>query len=228
MIIDYPISSIIIPTAPMKRTLILLVLVLSGMAASAQDSIPSLSSKPRNPDSFWRRVSVGGNLGFQFGTVTGITIAPEVRVRTVDQLHVGVRFIYQYFYDKNYFYDMKTDEYLAYKANVLGGSIYLRYYLSSLFDNFVGNIFAHVEYEYLVYNRPFSQSPTGTIVGVDGITYVKGKEMIEYNSFFIGGGYRQPLGNRVSMEMLLLYNINDTYNSPYSNPVFRLGVGVGL
>ena len=205
-------------------------LCISSLTGTAQDTLPSLSLRPQRPDNFWHRLSVGGNVGFQFGSVTGITIAPEVAVRTVDQLNVGVRFVYQYFNAKNYFFDTQTGEYLSYKSNVLGGSIYLRYYLSSLFDNFLGNLFAHVEYEYLVYNRPFVQasSANGYILGADGYWYLPGTQRIEYNSFFVGGGYRQPLGGRVSMDFLLLFNINDSYNSPYTNPIFRLGVGVGL
>ena len=194
----------------------------------AQDSIPSLSSKPQRQDNFWRRVSVGGNLGFQVGTVTGITLSPEVRIRAVDQLNVGFRFIYQYYYTKNYFYNTDTREDLPYKSNVYGGGIYLRYYLSSIFDSFLGNIFAHTEYEYLSYIQPYVMSPGGKIVDPYGNTYRPGNSVIEVNSIFVGGGYRQPIGNRVSMDLMILFNLNDTYNSPYSNPIFRLGVGVGL
>ncbi len=196
-----------------------------------QDTLPSLSSKPRRPDTFWRRVSVGGNLGFQFGTVTGITLSPEVRIRTIDQLYVGFRFIYQYYKYKNYFYNYKDQEYVDFTSSVYGGGIYLRYYLASLFDNFLGNIFAHVEYEYMTYSRPFVQSgppPDGYIQDPYNYWYRPGNQIIEINSIFVGGGYRQPIGNRVSMDLMLLFNINDTYNSPYSNPIFRLGVGVGL
>jgi hypothetical protein len=211
-----------------KQLLVFAFLLIIVPFSWGQDTIPSLMSKPHRTDNFWRRVSVGGNLGFQFGTVTGITIAPEVRVRTIDQLNVGFRFIYQYMNDKNYFYDTRSKQYLSYQSNVFGGSIYLRYYLSSLFDSFLGNLFAHVEYEYLVYQRPYIQSPVGYIQGADSYLYIPGKDVIRFKSFFVGGGYRQPIGNRVSMDFLLLFNLNDTYNSPYSNPVFRLGVGVGL
>lgn len=207
---------------------VLLLIILYMPAAMAQDSIPLLSAKPRNPDSFWRRVDVGGNLGFQFGTVTGITISPEAMVRTVDQLHVGIRFIYEYYYTKNYFYDYENNQYLPYKSNVFGGGIYLRYYLSSFFSNFLGNIFAHTEYEYLSFIQPYMLSPTGKITDPYGNTYKRGNSTIEVNSIFVGGGYRQPLGGRVSMDLLLLFNLNDSYNSPYTNPIFRLGVGVGL
>ncbi len=211
------------------RTISLLFLLITVTSSFAQDTIPSLSAKPRNPDSFWRRVSIGGNLGFQFGTVTGITLSPEIAIRTIDHLYVGVRLIYQYYNYKNYFWDNDAKNYLSYESSVYGGGIYLRYYLRSLFpDNFIGNLFAHVEYEYQTYTRPYSVSPGGHIYDPYGNPYVQGKERVEINSLFVGGGYRQPIGNRVSMDLLLLFNLNDTYNSPYSNPIFRLGVGVGL
>ncbi|MCK9424329.1 MAG: hypothetical protein M0Q38_17220 [Bacteroidales bacterium] len=200
--------------------------LLSG--TFAQDSIPSLTSKPRRPDNFWRRVSVGGNLGFQFGSVTGITVSPEVRIRTVDQLYVGFRFIYQYFNYKNYFWDNDNKQYLSYESSVYGGGIYLRYYLASLFDNFLGNIFAHAEYEYLFYTRPYVNTIGGHIYDPYGNSFMPGSQMIELNSIFVGGGYRQPVSNRVAIDLLILFNLNDSYNSPYSNPIFRLGVGVGL
>jgi hypothetical protein len=215
---------------PKKIALTLSFLIIMVSVGIAQDSIPSLAAKPRNPDSFWRRVSVGGDLGFQFGSVTGVNISPEVRIRTVDQLYVGLRFIYQYYRYKRYFLNTRTNEYLDFQSSVYGGGIYLRYYLSSLFDNFLGNVFAHVEYEYLTYSRPYTQCgpPPDGYIRDDTFWYRPGTQNIEINSIFVGGGYRQPVGSRVAMEFLLLYNINDTYNSPYSNPIFRLGVLVGL
>jgi len=220
----------------MKKTTLKLFLTslicLSFAAASlAQDTLPSLSSNPRRPDSFWHRVRLGGNLGFQFGSVTGITISPEVSIRTVDQLYVGFRFLYQYYRYKNYFWDYQNQTYIDFQSSVYGGGIYLRYYLASLFDNFLGNVYAHVEYEYLTYTRPFVQSgppPDGYIQDPYNYWYRPGNEVIEINSIFVGGGYRQPITNRVSIDLLILFNLNDSYNSPYSNPIFRLGVGVGL
>jgi len=211
-----------------KLLLILPFLIIYMPSLIAQDTIPSLSAKPRNPDNFWHRVSVGGNLGFQFGSVTGITISPEVRLRTVDQLYVGFRFIYQYYNYKNYFWDNDAQQFLRYESSTYGGGIYLRYYLSSLFNNFFGNLFAHVEYEYLYYTRPYTSAMGGHIFDPYGNTFISGNQVVEVNSIFVGGGYRQPITNKVSMDLLILFNLNDSYSSPYTNPIFRLGVGVGL
>ena len=181
---------------------------------------------------FWRRVSVGGNVGFQFGSVTGIVLSPEVKIRVVDQLYLGVGFSYEYLQIKNYFYDTISREYLDLQSNVYGGRIFARYYLSSLFDNALGNIFAHVEYEYLSYVRPFisvsSSQKDGFIVDPQYNWYKPGKQIMEFNSIFIGGGYSQTLGGRAFLDLMLLFNLNDSYLSPYSNPIFRLGFGIGL
>lgn len=211
-----------------KLILLSLLLLICIGGSVAQDATPSLSAKPDKPDNFWRRVSVGGNLGFQFGSVTGITIAPEVAVRTVDNLYVGFRFLYQYYNYKNYYWNDSTNQYLSYKSSVYGGGVYLRYYLNSLFDNFLGNLFAHVEYEYQYYTRPYTNKFGGYILDPYLNQYIPGKEAVQVSSFFVGGGYRQPIANRVSMDFMILFNLNDSYNSPYSNPIFRLGVGVGL
>lgn len=190
----------------------------------------SQESTQQKSREFWRRVSVGGNFGFQFGSVTGIVISPEVRIRAVDQLYFGLGFTYQYLQYKNYYYDTVNVDYIDFKSNVYGGRIFTRYYLSSLFDNALGNIFAHLEYEYLTYTLPYvSAGPSdGSICDPNGNWYRPGKQRMEFNSVFVGGGYSQPLGGKAFIEFMLLFNLNDTYMSPYSNPIFRLGFGVGL
>ena len=191
----------------------------------------SQESTQQKTREFWRRVSVGGNFGFQFGSVTGIVVSPEVRIRAVDQLYFGLGFTYQYLRYKDYYYDIINKDYIDFKSNVYGGRIFTRYYLSSLFDNALGNIFAHLEYEYLTYTRPYISAgppPDGSIADPYGYWYRPGKQRMEFNSVFVGGGYSQPLGGKAFIEFMLLFNLNDSYMSPYSNPIFRLGFGVGL
>jgi hypothetical protein len=206
--------------------------VLTGFSNSviAQESTTPLTqeSTPPKNHNFWHRIIVGGNLGFQFGDVTGINISPEVAVKLVDQLYGGLGFTYEYSSFRNYYYDTKTSQYLNFKLNTYGGKIFFRYYLSSIFDNFLGNFFVHTEYEYLTYTRPYTFNPNGTILDPYYNSYSYGNETIVVNSLFIGGGYHQPVGGRVFLDLLILYNLNDSYNSPYSNPLFRVGFGVGL
>jgi hypothetical protein len=199
------------------------ILLFSGYTSSQE-------SKASEKKEFWHRISVGGNLGFQVGSITGIVLSPEVKIRVVDQLHLGVGFNYIYVKFKDYYRDLKTNEYIDFTSNVYGGRLFARYYLSSIFDNALGNVFGHLEYEYLTYTSPFEPSnpPDGTILGLDQRLYKRGKQVIGIESVFIGAGYSQPLGGRAFLDLILLFNLNDSYNSPYTNPVFRIGFGLGL
>jgi hypothetical protein len=199
-------------------------LFLSSIIAPAQQS-----EKHKSSD-FWHRVSVGGYIGLQVGSVTGIVVSPDASIRIVDQLYGGVGFTYQYYWYKNYYtdYNIHPPQYLNYSTSVYGGRIFFRYYLRSLFDNFLGNIFAHTEYEYLYYIRPYKFDPNGNILDPYLNRFSLGKDIVEINSLFVGGGYEQPVGGRAYIDIMILFNLNDTYNSPYSNPVFRIGFGIGL
>jgi hypothetical protein len=196
--------------------------------ADTSETREKKAPRPARPDNFWRRVSVGGMVGFQFGSITGIDISPEVKVRVWDELYVGTGFIYQYYRYKDWYVDTRNNSTVDFTSNVIGGRIYLRYYLASFFDNFLGNIFVHTEYEYLSYIHDYKYDPLGTFRDPYWNYYSPGREIIEIHSFFVGGGYRQPLSNRVFFDFLILFNLNDSYYSPYSNPIFRLGVGVGI
>ena len=188
----------------------------------------SQESQKQTSHEFWHRISVGGNFGVEFGTVTSINVSPEIMIRVVDQLHLGVGFSYDYLKAKNYFLDVPNQQYFDFKANVYGGRIFARYYLRSILDNAFGNLFAHAEYEYLYYTRPYRQDPVGNIIDPYGYRYVPGKAILEVNSLFIGVGYEQPITEKAFIDIIVLYNVNETYTSPYSNPVFRLGFGFRL
>jgi hypothetical protein len=194
----------------------------------SSDSFAQESAKQKSSD-FWHRVSVGGYVSLQVGNVTGIVVSPDVSIRIVDQLYGGLGFTYQYYWYKNYYWyiDPRKTESLNYSLSVYGGRIFFRYYLRSLLDNFLGNVFAHAEYEYLYYTSPFKLDPNGTIT--DGYRlYSRGTSTMEINSIFIGGGYQQPISGKAFLDLMILFNLNDSYNSPYSNPIFRIGFGIGL
>lgn len=84
----------------------------------------------------------------------------------------------------------------------------LHHYGASLFARYIifKGLFAQVEYEALsfdYYNYP--------------------REWI--NSFFIGGGYYQDIGGRGFASFAIMFNVLDNYDSPYTNPVIRIGFG---
>ncbi len=155
----------------------------------------------REKSDFKSKLFFGGGFGLQFGSVTLVEISPLVGYSVTPKFGIGVSPTYK-FYKINDYYGPANDM----TTNVFGGSIFARY---SIFTN----VFAHVEVETLYYN-----------------TQVTGYETArqQFNSFFVGGGYNQRLGSNSAMYFLLLWNLNDTPDSPYINPVIRIGFSVGM
>jgi len=93
----------------------------------------------------------------------------------------------------------------VYESNVYGGRAFGRYYTRI-------RIFLHTEFEVLTYKG----------------YYVNDPPTITENNFYVGGGYSQQIGERGSVEILLLYNLNQSPTSLYPNPIYRMGVGFGI
>lgn len=153
----------------------------------------------RNDYSFKSHLFFGGGLGLQFGTVTLIEVSPLIGYKITPKFSIGLSPTYKY-YSYNY------TGYGKISTNVYGGSIFSRYFIFE-------NIFAHVEFETLAYNTREPYQPT---------------YMQQFNSLFVGGGYNQRIGGNSAMYILVLWNLNDTPDSPYINPVIRVGFSVGL
>ena len=90
-----------------------------------------------------------------------------------------------------------------YEMNVYGGSVFSRLLLTDF-------LFAHAEYEVL--NGPFGYYTN---------------ERTNLTNVWVGGGFRQHSGN-VSLNIMGLWNLNDTPNNPFPNPQLRIGMTVGI
>ena len=164
--------------------------------------------------SFGSRVFTGGSLGLQFGNITLVDVSPMIGYRLTEDIDVGISLTYKYYNYKDYYIytDPQTNknQYFDLKTNIFGGGIFGRYH-------FTENLFAHVEVEYLDFTIDTYN---------DGLK--KGKESIGITSLFVGGGYKQEIGYNSFFTLMILYNLNETTNSPYTNPIIRAGFGIGL
>lgn len=104
-----------------------------------------------------------------------------------------------YLYFKNNYYN--------YSTHIYGGGVFSRLFVYE-------NLFLHSEYEVLSLEVPRF--------------YSTGYERTNVTSVLIGGGYRERIGERSGIDLLLLYNINQSRNSPYQNPILRLGFIFGF
>lgn len=153
-------------------------------------------------ETFWERVYFGGNFGLQFGNQTVVDVNPLIGYRLTEKLSVGVTVTYIYYRFKDPY-----NIYPSYSTNIFGGSVFTRYF-------FLENIFAHAE---------------GEVLNLEVPDYVRQRYVREnIFGFYVGGGYRQPMGERSSLNILLLYNLNENRNSPYQNPIIRIGFGFGI
>lgn len=158
------------------------------------------SGNYRTESNFRSRLFYGGGFGLQVGTVTLIEVSPLVGYKVTPKLGIGISPTYKYYSYKPYGYSSRLE------TNVYGGSIFARY---MIFEN----IFAHAEYESLFYDSKFPGYLT---------------QRTQYNSVLVGGGYRQQIGANAAMNLMVLWNLNDTPDSPYTNPVIRIGFTVGM
>lgn len=149
----------------------------------------------------------GGGLGLQFGSVVMVDISPQVGYFVNEYLLLGLGGTYQYVNDR------RISGY-AFKTNVYGGSLFGRFYLP-----FFKSIFLHAQYEYLAYN-------TNTFN-----LYNYGKDEYEWlnvQNVLVGAGYRQIIAGRSSLNIMVLWNLNETEYSLYQNPVIRIGFDIGI
>jgi hypothetical protein len=196
----------------MKKLHLLFFAIVFSSAMAAQD-LPPAPPKPQpeqkqqqKKESVWDRMSLGGYLGMQFGTVTNIDISPLLIYRVIPSLYTGLGMTYLYYKDKRYEPD--------YTSNGIGGSALVRYHVWK-------DLFAQVEYDPLYYTYYGEYDAFGNYVGLH-------KEAVWVHDLLLGAGYRQWMGERSFATISIFYNVNETYYSPYRNPIIRIGFGVGL
>ncbi|MDY0217206.1 MAG: hypothetical protein RBS19_09640 [Bacteroidales bacterium] len=145
----------------------------------------------------------GGNFGLQFGTITAIDVSPILGYRFTENFAVGIGATYQYYRNGRYNPAIQTDIY--------GGRVFVRFY-------FLEKLFLHGEAELINFEKIAFIPGTGSTQN----------ERIWENNLFLGGGYRQLIGEFTSMHISILYNFNQGPYSPFSNPQIRIGFDISL
>jgi len=143
-------------------------------------------------------------LGLQFGNVTLVDISPLIGYKIYPRIGIGISPTYKYYAYKYDYGTYSVDE----KSNVFGGSIFGRVIIYQ-------NIFGHAEYEYLFYKIKDQQYASQTISK-------------DFQSVLVGAGYREAISENAYMYLLVLWNLNETIDSPYNNPVIRAGFSIGF
>lgn len=156
-------------------------------------------------------------LWLSFGSSTYIDIAPMAGYHVSDRLSVGL--------GPHYIFQSQNANYMipeSYSTHIFGGKAFSRFSVIRHAEEFLpinlfSELFIHVEYEALSLEYKYFGNlgdPT------DG--------RFIYNSYLIGGGLTQRVGMYSSISFMVLWNLNESINSPYSNPIFRIGFNAYL
>jgi hypothetical protein len=103
-----------------------------------------------------------------------------------------------------YQYYHYKDKYYDFETNVYGGRVFGRYH-------FTENLFAHTEYEYL---------------NLEAFDF--NRRRVDVGSLMAGGGYLQQISDRAGIMAMILFNFTESVYTPYSNPIIRVGIMIGL
>jgi hypothetical protein len=177
----------------MKSKIILFFIILAIAYLNSYKAKAQYFENPKQKQSIRDKLFFGGGIGLQFGSITQIEVSPVIGYKVSERFQPGISLTYSYY--KNNYYSPPID------YSTFGGSLFARFFI------FEG-LFAQGEAEAL---------------NVEDFTYYPETQRVWIGNYLIGGGYFQKLGNRGGMYILVLWNLNETVLTPYSNPVIRLG-----
>ncbi|MBA3706651.1 MAG: hypothetical protein H0W84_12350 [Bacteroidetes bacterium] len=104
-----------------------------------------------------------------------------------------------------YQYYHYKDKFYDFETNVYGGRVFGRYFFTDF-------LFAHAEYEYL---------------NLEAFDFFP-RRRVDVGSVLAGVGYIQRFSKNSGIVAMILYNFTESAYTPYTNPIIRIGVNIGL
>jgi hypothetical protein len=209
--------------------LLLLVFIISGFSNGvfAQD----INNEMKNKRSFMDRISVGGGLGFGFGSNSILVdVSPMIGYSVTNNFMVGLGITYKFHKVNDYYCNLVDKTLDDYKSHIYGGSVFTRYFFSGIDIPVIENMYLHGEVEPLIFQSDYTLVPgtSGNFIDAYNNYYVKETDKISITSIFLGGGLRQMISENSFLYIEALWNFNEDLYSPYDNPRIRIGISVGI
>ncbi len=176
--------------------------LLTGFLVFASFSVVFSQQQKETAPPLRERLFYGGNFGLQFGTITDIQVSPVIGVWLLPRLAVAAGPDYR-------FYKYQSD-----RTNIYGLKTYTEFVVVKDIGSVlpVGSntgIFLHIEDELLSLE---SKIWNPAILS----------NRFSINTILAGGGLSQQIGRRASMNMMILWALNDSGYGVYSNPEIRI------
>ncbi|MBN2776069.1 MAG: hypothetical protein JXR36_00410 [Bacteroidales bacterium] len=155
-----------------------------------------------NDPSTVERIFWGGNVGLMFGTYTYVSIDPVVGYRLTNRLSAGIGGTYTWINSDYYNYSGQS-----YGVNFFGSYTLIKNLGEILPIYESGGLLLYGELSYLNISDYYAILPSG-------------RQIWAYTPL-AGIAYQTQIGKNSYFVMMFLYNFNESYYSPYSNPVIK-------
>jgi hypothetical protein len=191
--------------------LLFLFVVNQCFAQESNESDKNTKHKERKSHLFW-----GGSLWLSIGSYTYVDVNAVFGSQITERFSLGLSGKYQYYNDKRSISG-------NFETSVYGGSIFSQIAIVKDFRNLIkvkghSGIIAHIEYEFLntEYNYIYFNDPD--------LNY----DRYWLHNILIGGGYFQQIGKDSKSYIILLWNVNETTDNPYTYPQLRIGFTIAI
>ncbi|HUX59070.1 MAG TPA: hypothetical protein VMV77_19020 [Bacteroidales bacterium] len=184
------------------RRHVLITILISLLFFTSLSTISGQKAR-EEPPPIKERLFYGGSFGLQFGTITDIQISPVIGLWVLPRLAVAVGPDYRFYKDT------------FGRTNVYGGKGYLQFVVIQDISSFIPigghtGIFLHCEDELLSLQSSFWKYPPYT------------SDRFYLNTILAGGGISQQLGRRSSLNLMVLWALNNSGYDVYGNPEIRI------
>jgi len=190
----------------MRRIIVvfLALMLLSGSVIAQQPDSTSYSAPEKSSQpgspSGPSRIFYGGSIGLSFGSYTRIAVTPMIGYRLAKMWSVGCKVAYEYVKDTRGTLDLTSNNY--------GGSLFARFRPHR-------QLYLHGEYAYMSYKWESDIASSDR----DWVPFL-----------LLGGGFVQPISNRSSAFVEVLFDVLQDDGSPYDDwePWISIGVTAGF
>jgi hypothetical protein len=181
----------------------LIIIMIFIIAISLGNTIYAQNSEREDTPPLRERLFYGGSFGLQLGTITDIKVSPEIGLWLLPRVSVAIGPDYRYYKDR---FD---------KTNIYGGKAYTQFIVIRDLNKFLSigsslGIFVHLEDELLSLKSSFWK-----ILPQQNNRFV-------VNTVLVGGGLSQQLGKRSSLNLIVLWALNESDYDLYGNPEIRI------
>ena len=160
----------------------------------------------------------GGTVSADIGRFNDrFEITPTVHKKVFPKFYLGLGATLAYYKQEStgYIFDNQNSEVTEYdiktKTTYYGGNLFARYFPFEKKNNFFQNIYLQTEFEYLKGNGKYKDATGNYTFKTDNKT------------IFTDLGYKQLIGNKFALNVNLLFKLNNESDSPYRNPIIRIG-----